>query len=192
MFKRKFEEEAAAPAAEAAPAADPKESLIAALTAMGLNAEQAEAVYAMANDLIAAGTGEGEAAAEPAAVEASRQRRGRKMGNRRKKRMSSRGRRSMYSSERRAVRGRRVRGRRAELAASRRGRRAELSAEQRTIARQRRVIAAMKRDLAAQNNAPAARKLSSNPLKGGSAAPQPTLTGLSAKERVMNFVKEMI
>jgi len=190
MFKRKFEEEAAAPAAEAAPAADPKESLIAALTAMGLNAEQAEAVYAMANDLIAAGTGE--AAAEPAAVEASRQRRGRKMGSRRKKRMSARGRRSVYSSERRPVRGRGVRGRRAELAASRRGRRAELSAEQRTIARQRRQIAAMKRDLAAQNNAPAARKLSSNPLKGNSAAPQQPLKGMSAKERVMNFVKEMI
>ena len=182
MFKRKFEEEAA-PAPEAAPAADPKASLIEALTSMGLNAEQAEAVYAMAEDLIAAGSGEEAPAEEAVAVEASRQRdNGRtRMGKRKRGRgMSRRGRRSQYSRERRAVRGRDVRNRRSELSAERRARRqrrTEMSAEQRMIARQRKQIAMMRDQLKAQGSQPGAQKLSSNPIKGEGVAPQTLVEG---------------
>jgi hypothetical protein len=92
MFKRKFEEEAAP--AEAAPATDPATALVEALTAMGLSAEQAEAVHQMAMDLIAAEPAEAPAE-EATAVEASRQRR--RMGRGRRSRMSSRGRSRMFA-----------------------------------------------------------------------------------------------
>lgn len=186
MFKRKFEEAAeAAPAAEAA--ADPKAKLVEALTAMGLNAEQAEAVYTMAQDLVSAG---GEAPAEAVAVEASRQRRARRAEfARRRARLSRSGQRRRLSSGR-SVQGASMRNGRNAL--SRRPRRSEMSAEARVIARQRRQIAEMKRELSAKNNAPAARKLSNNPIKGGSAAHKATFSGGSAKERVMNFVKDLI
>ena len=188
MFKRKFEEAAeAAPAAEAA--ADPKATLVEALTAMGLNAEQAEAVFSMAQDLASAG-GEAPAESEAVAVEASRQRRARRAEFRRRRARLSRSGRGRSLSGRRSVRGSSVRGNRDEL--SRRPRRSKMSAEERTIARQRRQIAKMKRELSAKENAPAARKLSNNPIKGASAAQKATFSGGSAKERVMNFVKDLI
>lgn len=181
MFKRKFEE--AAEAAPAAPAAaDPKSALVEALTSMGLNAEQAEAVFAMAEDLIAAGSA-APAAEEAVAVEASRDKRGRKRTSmRERKRMGSRARRSKYSRE----------GRTSRPSTRTRSERTALSTERATIARQRRKIAKMQRELSAAKSRPAAPKLSSNPLKGKVAAQPVSLKGLSAKERVMNFVNEMI
>lgn len=190
MFKRKFEE--AAEAAPAAPAAaDPKSALVEALTSMGLNAEQAEAVFAMAEDLIAAGSA-APAAEEAVAVEASRDKRGRKRTSmRERKRMGSRARRSKYSREGRTSRPSRM-SRTSRPSTRTRSERTALSAERATIARQRRKIAKMQRELSAAKSRPAAPKLSSNPLKGKVAAQPVSLKGLSAKERVMNFVNDMI
>lgn len=186
MFKRKFEEEVA-PATEApAETADPKTKLIEALTAMGLNAEQAEAVYSMAEDLISATS---ETTEEATAVEASRQRRGRaRMSRRGGRRLSSRSR-SRFSRDRRERRERFAKARR--TTEGRRPRRSELSQEQKVIARQRRQIALMRDQLKSQGQAPAGRKLSANPIKGTSVA-QRTIEGGSVKERVFNFVKDLI
>jgi hypothetical protein len=196
MRKRNFEEAAeAAPAAEAA--TDPKDKLVEALTAMGLNAEQAEAVFSMAQDLVAADGG-----GEPAAVEASRQRRARfSRGRVGRSRMSRTPRRSRYSRERVPSRLRRARTEMSESPMPRRERRAELSrrprrdmmsAEQRVIARQRRQIAMMRRQQAEGQQQPAARKLSNNPMKGSSSTQPKAIQGGSVKERVMNYIKDFI
>jgi|DEB0MinimDraft_10_1074344.scaffolds.fasta_scaffold116024_1 hypothetical protein len=186
MFKRKFEEEAAP--AEAAPATDPATALVEALTAMGLSAEQAEAVHQMAMDLIAAEPAEAPAE-EPTAVEASRQRgrarmsRGRKSrmsGGRSRSRMSRRGR-SRFSAEGRPSR------------RPSRSRRTEMSREERTIARQRRQIAQMKREMNALGKAPAAQKLSANPYKANPIAlGSLKAEGSSVKERVSNMMKTLL
>ena len=184
MFKRKFEEEAAP--AEAAPATDPATALVEALTAMGLSAEQAEAVHQMAMDLIEAAPAEAPAEGEAAPVEASRQRRKRGMGyggkrkrmsrGRGRKRMSRRGR-SYMSAERRPSR----------------SRRAEMSREERTIARQRRQIAKMKREMTALGKAPAAQKLSANPHTTSPVALGALKAeGNSVKERVSNMMKTLL
>ena len=146
MFKRKFEEDVHS--AEVTPATDPATALVEALTAMGLSAEQAEAVHQMAMDLIEAAPAEAPAEGEATAVEASRQRRKRGMGYGGKRKRMSRGR----SRSRMSRRGR------SQFSTDRpaRSRRAEMSREERTIARQRRQIAKMKRELSALGKAPAA------------------------------------
>ena len=176
MFKRKFEEEAAP--AEAAPAADPATALVEALTAMGLNAEQAEAVHQMAMDLVEAAPAE--APAEATEVEASRQRKSR-MGRGRRSRYSrmSREQRAEFRKERRARRGRTER--------------TEMSRERNTIARQRRQIALMRKQLEELGSAPAAQKLSANPHKNAPVATGALQAeGNSVKERVSNMVQKLM
>ena len=183
MFKRKFEEEAAP--AEAAPATDPATALVEALTAMGLSAEQAEAVHQMAMDLIEAAPAEAPAEGEATAVEASRQRRKRGMGYGGKRKRMSRGR----SRSRMSRRGR------SQFSTDRpaRSRRAEMSREERTIARQRRQIAKMKRELSAMGKAPAAQKLSANPHTTSPVALGALKAeGASVKERVSNMMKTLL
>ncbi len=197
MFKKqKFEE--AAPAA----APDQHAALVEALTAMGLSAEQAEAVHTMAMDLIEAAPAEAAPSEEVVEVEASRQRKRMSRGRRSGRARMSHKRKHRYSREDR-VRSRRSemseeRGTRSERPArptrgqrptrSRRG----LSAERNTIARQRRQIAEMRKELAAVNNAPAARKLSNNPLKekANNALPVAPFNG-SPKERAFEMMKNM-
>ena len=182
MFKRKFEEEAAP--AEAAPATDPATALVEALTAMGLSAEQAEAVHQMAMDLIESAPAEAPAE-EATAVEASRQRGRARMSRGRKSRMSGRGSRSRMSSRGRS----RFSAERRET----RGRRAEMSREERQIARQRRQIAKMKREMNAMGKAPAAQKLSANPYKANPIAlGSLKAEGSSVKERVSNMMKTLL
>lgn len=197
MFKKqKFEE--AAPAA----APDHAAALVEALTAMGLSAEQAEAVHTMAMDLIEAAPAEAAPSEEVVEVEASRQRKRMSRGRRSGRARMSHKRKHRYSREDR-VRSRlsemsEERGTRSERPArpsrgqrptrSRRG----LSAERNTIARQRRQIAEMRKELAAVNNAPAARKLSNNPLKekANNALPVAPFHG-SPKERAFEMMKNM-
>ena len=197
MFKKqKFEE--AAPAA----APDQHAALVEALTAMGLSAEQAEAVHTMAMDLIEAAPAEAAPSEEVVEVEASRQRKRMSRGRRSGRARMSHKRKHRYSREDR-VRSRRSemseeRGTRSERPArpsrgqrptrSRRG----LSAERNTIARQRRQIAEMRKELEAVNNAPAARKLSNNPLKekANNALPVAPFNG-SPKERAFEMMKNM-
>lgn len=184
MFKRKFEEEAAP--AEAAPAADPATALVEALTAMGLNAEQAEAVHQMAMDLVSAAPAE--APAEATEVEASRQRKSR-MGRGRRSKMG-RGRRSRYS---RMSREDRAEFRKRRSARKGRTERTEMSGERNTIARQRRQIALMRKQLEELGSAPAAQKLSAAPNKTAPVASGALQAeGNSVKERVSNMVQKLM
>lgn len=197
MFKKqKFEE--AAPAA----APDQHAALVEALTAMGLSAEQAEAVHTMAMDLIEAAPAEAAPSEEVVEVEASRQRKRMSRGRRSGRARMSHKRKHRYSREDR------VRSRRSEMSEERETRsegparpsrgqrptrsRRGLSAERNTIARQRRQIAEMRKELEAVNNAPAARKLSNNPLKekANNALPVAPFNG-SPKERAFEMMKNM-
>ena len=197
MFKKqKFEE--AAPAA----APDQHAALVEALTAMGLSAEQAEAVHTMAMDLIEAAPAEAAPSEEVVEVEASRQRKRMSRGRRSGRARMSHKRKHRYSREDR------VRSRRSEMSEERETRsegparpsrgqrptrsRRGLSAERNTIARQRRQISEMRKELEAVNNAPAARKLSNNPLKekANNALPVAPFNG-SPKERAFEMMKNM-
>jgi hypothetical protein len=160
LFKRQrrnFEEVASEETAETSEttteesAPDSQSQFVQLLTDMGLSAEQAEAVFQMAQDLVNAGGGE-----QPQKTEASRLRREREFQRARRERQLSRERR--FRSEERMPQSRR------EL--SREGRR---GAEGRTdlsvnvIRRQRATIVELRKQLAQMGAAPAAQKLSRAP-----------------------------
>ncbi|QDP66686.1 MAG: hypothetical protein Unbinned1446contig1005_7 [Prokaryotic dsDNA virus sp.] len=189
LKKQKFEE------ADNEAATDQHTALVEALTAMGLSAEQAEAVHTMAMDLIKANPATAEAE-EPVAVEARRQRRN--MGYGRKKKMRGRRRSRMHDDDDKMKMRRRRRSRMSAMEARRNRRRTQvqgrtkLSTERSIIARQRKEIAAMRKELAALNNAPAASKLSNNPLQNEAqnAMPSAPFHG-SPKQRAFEMMKNM-
>ena len=155
--RRNFEEVASEETAETSEttteesAPDSQSQFVQLLTDMGLSAEQAEAVFQMAQDLVNAGGGE-----QPQKTEASRLRREREFQRARRERQLSR--------ERRFRREERMPQSRREL--SREGRRGsegrtDLSAN--VIRRQRATIVELRKQLAQMGAAPAAQKLSRAP-----------------------------
>lgn len=158
--KQKFEEEVAVEETTS----DPKATIVAALTEMGLSAEQAEAVYQTAADLVAA---------EPAVeekVEASRERRTRHA----RREMSRRP-------------GSRSRGRR-EM--SRRPNRTRLSREDRAAASLRREVRMLKKQMEQLGGVPAEGPQKRNPIEPG-APIQPTIpTDGTVKERAFAIMNQ--
>lgn len=196
--KRRFADEAAAdapaPAAETTEesAPDSQTQFVQLLTDMGLSAEQAEAVYQMAQDLVNAGGAE-----QPAKTEASRIRRARMA---RRERMLNRSRglygnaeERRFSTERRPLRERRfdraerpVRAARPERFA--RQERTDLAS--RVISRQRQQINQLRQELAAMGKRPDAQKLSRAPQVANKNISIPTEG--SVKERVFNSLKNWL
>ena len=196
--KRRFAEEetadAPAPAAETTEesAPDSQTQFVQLLTDMGLSAEQAEAVYQMAQDLVNAGGAE-----QPAKTEASRIRRARMA---RRERMLNRSRglygnaeERRFSTERRPLRERRfdraerpVRAARPERFA--RQERTDLAS--RVISRQRQQINQLRQELAAMGKRPDAQKLSRAPQVANKNISIPTEG--SVKERVFNSLKNWL
>ena len=162
LFKRQrrnFEEVASEETAETSEttteesAPDSQSQFVQLLTDMGLSAEQAEAVFQMAQDLVNAGGGE-----QPQKTEASRLRREREFQRARRERQLSRERRFRLEERMPMPQSRR------EL--SREGRRGaegrtDLSAN--VIRRQRATIVELRKQLAQMGAAPAAQKLSRAP-----------------------------
>lgn len=201
--KRRFQEEttdAPAPAAETTEesAPDSQTQFVQLLTDMGLSAEQAEAVYQMAQDLVNAGGAE-----QPAKTEASRIRRARMA---RRERMLNRSRglygnaeERRFSTERRPLRERRfdraerpVRDarpvREARPARFARQERTDLSS--RVISRQRQQIQQLRQELAAMGKRPDAQKLSRAPQVANQNIS--ISTEGSVKDRVFNSLKNWL
>jgi hypothetical protein len=196
--RRRFEEETAeAPAAEAAETTESDTNsdnqFITILTDMGLSAEQAQAVYQMAQDLAKEGSGE--------KVEASRMRRARMSAMRR--RMAGRGTRERFSSEGREARAerfeRRQRPARSRFARSERmarperfGRTERSARPERNnfsseiISRQRATIAELRAQLKEFGAQPAAQRMSSQ--RQAPQAPVIPAAG-SIQERVFEAMK---
>lgn len=195
--KRRFAEEQAvdapAPAAETTEesAPDSQTQFVQLLTDMGLSAEQAEAVYQMAQDLVNAGGAE-----QPAKTEASRIRRER-MARRRRNLYGTQGRREMSAT----LRDRRIEEREPRRFArserfSRSERPTRFSREGRTdlasrvISRQRQQIHQLRQELAAMGKRPDAQKLSRAPQVAQKNISIPTEG--SVKDRVMNSLKNWL
>jgi len=184
--RRRFEEETAeAPAAEAAETTESDTNsdneFINILTEMGLSAEQAQAVYQMAQDLAKEGSGE--------KVEASRMRRARMSAMRR--RMAGRGTRERFSSQGREARAerfeRRERPARSRFARSERMARPERSNfSSEIISRQRATIAELRSQLKEFGAQPAAQRMSSQ--RQAPQAPVIPAAG-SIQERVFEAMK---
>lgn len=216
--RRRFEE---TPAAETAPAAEsgtestPEEQIVKLLTEMGLSAEQATAVYQMAQDLAAGTPDEGNA--KQTNVQASRQRMSREqirrrvaMARARRERMSRTDDREEFGRKRKRPGSRMNYSAREQFGrsplAERHPRRDRFSDEGRErfsdptearrrdfqsqlIRRQRQQLAEMRQQLEQLGQKPAARKLSSNVT-----APEPLKvpTQGTTKDRVMNMLKGII
>ena len=202
--KRRFADEAAAdapaPAAETTTeesAPDSQTQFVQLLTDMGLSAEQAEAVYQMAQDLVNAGGAE-----QPAKTEASRIRRARMA---RRERMLNRSRglygnaeERRFSTERRPVRERLAREERfaREERPTRQARPARFARQERTdlasrvISRQRQQIQQLRQELAAMGKRPDAQKLSRAPQVANQNISIPTEG--SVKDRVFNSLKNWL
>ena len=197
--KRRFADEAAAdapaPAAETTTeesAPDSQTQFVQLLTDMGLSADQAEAVYQMAQDLVNAGGAE-----QPAKTEASRIRRARMA---RRERMLNRSRglygnaeERRFSTERRPLRERRFDRaerpvREARPARFARQERTDLSS--RVISRQRQQIQQLRQELAAMGKRPDAQKLSRAPQVANQNISIPTEG--SVKDRVFNSLKNWL
>lgn len=194
--KRRFAEEetadAPAPAAETTEesAPDSQTQFVQLLTDMGLSAEQAEAVYQMAQDLVNAGGAE-----QPAKTEASRIRRAR-MARRERMLYGTNGR-ANFSSEGRTLRDRRMAERSVrEERFSRSERPARFARQERTdlssrvISRQRQQIQQLRQELAAMGKRPDAQKLSRAPQVANQNISIPTEG--SVKDRVMNSLKNWL
>lgn len=194
--KRRFAEEetadAPAPAAETTEksAPDSQTQFVQLLTDMGLSAEQAEAVYQMAQDLVNAGGAE-----QPAKTEASRIRRAR-MARRERMLYGTNGR-AKFSSEGRTLRDRRMAERSVrEERFSRSERPARFARQERTdlssrvISRQRQQIQQLRQELAAMGKRPDAQKLSRAPQVANQNISIPTEG--SVKERVFNSLKNWL
>lgn len=198
--KRRFAEEetadAPAPAAETTEesAPDSQTQFVQLLTDMGLSADQAEAVYQMAQDLVNAGGAE-----QPAKTEASRIRRARMA---RRERMMDRGLygtgERRFSTERRPARERFAREERFARAErpTRQARPARFAREERTdlasrvISRQRQQIQQLRQELAAMGKRPDAQKLSRAPQVANRNVSIPTEG--SVKDRVFNTLKNWL
>lgn len=195
--KRRFADEATAdapaPAAETTTeesAPDSQTQFVQLLTDMGLSADQAEAVYQMAQDLVNAGGAE-----QPAKTEASRIRRAR-MARRERMLYGTNGR-ANFSSEGRTLRDRRMAERSVrEERFSRSERPARFARQERTdlssrvISRQRQQIQQLRQELAAMGKRPDAQKLSRAPQVANQNISIPTEG--SVKERVFNSLKNWL
>jgi len=196
--KRRFEEETAdapAPAAETTTeesAPDSQTQFVQLLTDMGLSADQAEAVYQMAQDLVNAGGAE-----QPAKTEASRIRQAR-MARRERMLYGTNGRAQFSRQE--TLRDRRMAERSREFSRedrpTRQARPARFAREERTdlasrvISRQRQQIQQLRQELAAMGKRPDAQKLSRAPQVANRNVSIPTEG--SVKDRVFNTLKNWL